>query len=86
MIVFIQNYNSKQVYQSAYENVTVAPNILTAIEDLENVEDFLVYPNPANQVVNIDFGKPLQSKYSWNIYDMLGKLLIQALFYPERNF
>ena len=72
VIAFIQSDASKQVYQAAYDTIPFIPNVLTGTEP-DIIEDFLIYPNPANQIVNIDFGKPTDVKYSWSIYDMLGK-------------
>lgn len=49
-----------------------APN---AISEISNLFTFDVYPNPANELVNVKFDLPVSSDVVLNIYDVAGKLV-----------
>lgn len=57
------------VYLSPIHNIQSVPAVLS------NKTDISIYPNPANDRVNIDFGALNQSNYKVSIRDLSGKLV-----------
>ncbi len=72
VVVFVQNEMTKEIYQSEIILDVTAPDQVTSIE-AESIENFNLYPNPANEQVTIVLG----SHQSDNIemYDSFGKLI-----------
>lgn len=58
--------------------------IITAIETSE-INNLLVYPNPASQKVTINFGKSLTGQYKITLTDLQGRILIADKFYCDRE-
>ncbi|MCV9386552.1 T9SS type A sorting domain-containing protein [Reichenbachiella ulvae] len=91
-VVFIQNRNTKEVYQAkmvtadgttAESNLitskaTVANNIL-ASGDQNAIKDYMLYPNPSDQEVSISFGTNLDESLDWVMYDQTGRVFEQGV-------
>lgn len=79
VVVFVQNYDTKEVYQAAYlkGSGTLGSLVVTDVTSSiygDNTK-ITVYPNPANQEAFVHFGKPSIGEYNWQMYDQLGKLV-----------
>lgn len=52
------------------------PNVPTTIQEVYNETTFRIYPNPANDIVFVEFeNTPAQDQNSVRLYDMTGKLV-----------
>lgn len=51
---------------------------ITMIEDFDNNANIIVYPNPADDFVNIDMGSTNLDKYHFELFDVTGKLLVKG--------
>ena len=78
VVVFVQNENTKEIYQSAIRTSTPVPSDITSLDDLEALSNLVVYPNPANQKVTLHFGEPVRSKVPVMIYDTFGKQVFEG--------
>ena len=56
---------------------------ISGIEDLETISELNVYPNPANQVVRVEFDADADSQVSFEMYNVVGK---QVLTQASQNF
>jgi mannan endo-1,4-beta-mannosidase len=62
------------VYHFVLKNHTV-----TSIENVQQNDGFRLYPNPADQWINIDLDVSFTDEtYTWNILDMNGKMVLQG--------
>ena len=53
------------------------PNyIITAVEDFDKNSNIIVYPNPADDYINIDLGTTNLDKYRFELYDVTGRLMM----------
>jgi hypothetical protein len=76
LIAFIQNANTKQVYQAN----TNDPEFITGTSvDLERnyFTHMLVYPNPARNYINIEFANELQHATNIKIFNQSGQIVQQ---------
>jgi hypothetical protein len=85
--VFVQNEESKEVYQVATSRDLTVFNGPVNVEELPMAEgkeiiDFKLYPNPAQDYFNIEFSQPLEGEYDWQVVDMLGRVLQQGKAQP----
>jgi len=81
VIAFVQNEETKEVYQAAY---TSKFGVLTSDnESLENLSalDYIVYPNPANETVNLKFNGNRNSDLKLDIYNNTG-YLVKTVYLP----
>ena len=73
--VFVQNDDSRKVYQAATNDTT---NLNTALGYYSSEElNLVVYPNPANDYIFLSQNKALNNDYDIEIYDQLGRLIIR---------
>jgi len=47
--------------------------------------DFLIYPNPVNEILTIDFSNAISSEVTIKIYDLLGKLILEEEINNQKN-
>ena len=80
IVVFLQDHNTKEVYQSrsnrdlsiyGYNPVSVVPIV-------DETSTLKLYPNPATGFFNVAFSKPLETAHDWMLVDMLGRVLQQG--------
>ena len=57
VVAYIQDLDTREVYQSISLNVTGGDNVLSAQNSLQGT-DISIYPNPADKEVTIDFVEP----------------------------
>ncbi|MGK0366153.1 MAG: hypothetical protein ACI85O_003226, partial [Saprospiraceae bacterium] len=71
LLVESDAFTSSQLYELKLENSSCIP---TEVRDIDIVSDFNVYPNPADDIIYIDFGQqPIQNTIL-RIYDITGVL------------
>lgn len=76
-IVFIQNMDSKEVFQA---QTTQDLNRYTGTGKLEEdpafeITKLKVYPNPSSHVFNVEFEEELEGAYNWRVIDVAGRIL-----------
>ncbi len=45
----------------------------SSTQDLVDISELIIHPNPVSDVLNIDFKSSISSKYDWHIYNLQGK-------------
>ena len=80
LVVFVQDETTKEIYQAAYFNVTTNPtgtDPTTALDNtmqLQTLEnEFVVYPNPAQNEVFTGFRQETAEDFSVVLFDSYGK-------------
>ncbi|MEM6830770.1 MAG: T9SS type A sorting domain-containing protein, partial [Bacteroidota bacterium] len=73
IVAFIQDINTNEIYQSAITGVSGGENVLSVNENL--LSDIVVYPNPGDEQVTIDFINPLKKDSEWVLYDQSGRTM-----------
>ena len=73
IIAFIQNSQSKEIYQVATDNS--AFNATAAPELINSPNEFSIYPNPAKDEVYVSFNQPTQYKSTLQIFNNVGMLI-----------
>jgi Bacterial Ig-like domain/Secretion system C-terminal sorting domain/PKD domain len=77
VIVFVQDEKTRTVFQSQVFNLTTTlydPSPVTALENPFSFEDVLIYPNPADQQLNIVFPNQLEVDVPLMMFDQVGKV------------
>ena len=78
-IVYVQDESDRRVLQAAIIDINPKINVVTGIEEqFLSGEDFALYPNPANNQVNIVFDRPLQKSANFRLIDQTGKILMDG--------
>ncbi|MEP5105786.1 MAG: Ig-like domain-containing protein [Ekhidna sp.] len=75
VVVYAQNLKTKEVYQAKDTLITGAANVLGLGNELE---DFSLYPNPADKEVTVEFVNPLSEETDWIIYDQAGREVLKG--------
>jgi hypothetical protein len=76
VMVWVQNMSTKQILQST--SAGLGGLNVNKNEDAGNMVK--LYPNPANGVVNIDFANLPLNKVDYQVYNMLGQLVVAGEF------
>jgi hypothetical protein len=79
-VVFVQDMNTKKVYQAATTRDLTIFQGPVAVEDLQPSEgkeivNIKLYPNPAVNYFNVEFEQPLEGEYDWQLFDVQGRVL-----------
>ncbi|HFC00574.1 MAG TPA: T9SS type A sorting domain-containing protein [Phaeodactylibacter sp.] len=56
-------------------NLLLDPDVMIATEDILNANDISIFPNPANELINIGFSKPINEQIMVRVFSVQGKLL-----------
>jgi len=60
-------------------NIIVDPDVVISTEDLATQNDISIFPNPANDLINIGFTKPVNEEIIVHIFSVQGKLLAEKV-------
>ncbi len=60
-------------------NIELDPDIMINTEDLLNQNDISIFPNPANEIINVGFSKSLNEEISVRIFNLHGQLLQEKI-------
>ncbi|MEL7004663.1 MAG: T9SS type A sorting domain-containing protein [Bacteroidota bacterium] len=74
VVVFIQDEETREVYQAEIVDVAAVLSPVTGIDDLLN-KDIAIFPNPANDRVIVSFGRSINTDASIRIYNNFGQLV-----------
>ena len=87
VVVFVQNdenEGTREVYQAAFAKLPeLEKTIITGIEDELNVklfEDANIYPNPAQNYINVSLSDQLTRDLDWSVFDQRGVELLNGTF------
>ena len=77
VVVFVQNNETSEVYQSAFVDVTETklPGVITNVEDDLEVFTLSVFPNPADQFLNVTTSRINTEDIFYQIIDQRGVIL-----------
>ncbi|PLX20023.1 MAG: hypothetical protein C0597_04730 [Marinilabiliales bacterium] len=84
-IVFLQDDETKEIYQTAYANDFTT---ITSIEDFnESIEsyDYRVYPNPVKEILILELLKDITFELDVNIYNGIGSMVRSSKLLPGEN-
>lgn len=81
------SYSHKGTNQEVMEGVQQAYEIITLEVDDESIMEkkILLYPNPVNDFLNVDFGKENFHNTSYVLFDSQGKLIRSGKFSQQKN-
>ncbi len=74
VVVFVQDEETKEIYQSTYVEPTTIPSGITALYN-DFSDAIALYPNPAQNVVFIELPSTL-NELNYELFDALGKSLL----------
>ncbi|REE02117.1 Ig-like domain-containing protein [Marinoscillum furvescens] len=88
VVVFVQVDNTtselpevrnRLILQSGYAEITgkELPTVTSVANRLDNIDNFTIYPNPANKRFSVQFEKSPGQSMKWVLYDQVGR---EALF------
>jgi hypothetical protein len=80
VIVFVQNLETKEVLQTAIrQDGTASTNVVTEVETL--FDDYIkLYPNPADDHINMILPAPVREKTPVKVFDIFGKEVYEGTF------
>jgi hypothetical protein len=78
IIAFVQDNVTKEIYQTAYKGLgaTVTTGVFNPNEQTSTV---MLYPNPANNLLNVILSGTLAGDYLWAVVDGLGRVFDQGV-------
>ena len=85
-VVFVQNEDTKEIYQTAYTNEFTT---VTGIDEFIKepvVNDYLVYPNPVSEMLTIKIMNIEYSDISVKIYNNSGVLVKNDIIYSGQDY
>ncbi len=60
-------------------NIVLDPDVMIATEDILDQNEISIFPNPANDLINIGFTKPINEEIIVRIFSVQGKLLAEKM-------
>ena len=60
-------------------NIVIDPDVMIATEDILDQNEISIFPNPANDLINIGFTKPVNEEIIVRIFSVQGKLLAERM-------
>ena len=64
--------------------IEIDPDVVISVADLTLVNDFILYPNPAQDLINLEFTNPIENDLDIQITNVQGQLL-QSLLLENIN-
>jgi len=74
VVVFIQNRDTKEVYQTATNDPDALSTPVGIFMQAKNL-DLLLFPNPASKHANIAFSEPLTERSTLQVFNHMGVLV-----------
>jgi len=74
VVVFVQDRDTKQVYQTATNDPDAISGSVGTFMQAKNM-DLLVFPNPASELANIAFSEPLAERSTLQVFNHMGALV-----------
>jgi Secretion system C-terminal sorting domain len=74
VIAFLQDEITREVHQAIISPLIPDPVVITAIENPFSFEDVSIYPNPADQQLNIAFPNQLVVDVPIMMFDQMGRI------------
>ncbi len=75
-VVFIQNIDTKEIFQVAttrdVSGYWVGVEPIQAEEELNEIQNVVLFPNPAHDYFNLRFDEVLENDYQWKLVDIRG--------------
>ncbi len=85
VVVFIQDENTREIYQVASSN----NKLFTSVDDLSeastSLSDMEIYPNPASNLAIISFEKELMTESVLNVIDSYGRIVKNIQVLPHSS-
>jgi hypothetical protein len=72
VVVFLQNEETKEVYQAFVKSFPAPTSVITAIEPI-TADNIKVYPNPSDQEFTIELPSPAQQSMNITLANQLGQ-------------
>jgi hypothetical protein len=83
VIAFIQDENTREIYQAAIDKYDLPPTLEEEISTPEaSGAGFVLFPNPASHEVFIGFAEVLDKKAKADLYDISGRLVLSCQLFP----
>jgi hypothetical protein len=60
-------------------NIIIDPDVIISTEDLVAQNEISIFPNPANDLINIGFTNPINEEIIVRIFSVQGKLLVEKM-------
>ncbi|MGK7396348.1 MAG: PKD-like domain-containing protein, partial [Candidatus Cyclobacteriaceae bacterium M3_2C_046] len=85
VLVFVQNIETKEIYQTKYLKLQPKKAVLTTGFETEKVyypelKNLALYPQPANNQINVQFEQPLNEDFEYKIIDLRGVTIATGVF------
>jgi hypothetical protein len=64
------------IYQTKLSSV----GDILALDNIKNIDNIILYPNPSTDIVNIDFSLQRDSDTKWTLYSEVGKTIIKGSY------
>ncbi|MEM9981936.1 MAG: PKD domain-containing protein, partial [Bacteroidota bacterium] len=78
VIVFVANEVTKEIYQSAYQDIGALAGGRLVEGRAARAEEIQLYPNPTEQRFSVALPAALTQAQDWTVYDVLGTPLIRG--------
>ena len=76
VVAFVQNEETRDIYQVAVIDIDNKTNTLTGIGDqIKRGVDYAIYPNPADYSFRVSFDEAVPVDTEWSLYDQMGRLM-----------
>jgi hypothetical protein len=76
----IQSLCNQSVSNSAHSGIGFFTTLPTLLDSIQNAEEFIVYPNPANELIHIYYSDGGAEKISVTMLDMVGRHVAEQVF------
>jgi hypothetical protein len=80
IVAFLQNEKTKEIYQADILTALTDPTLVTDVEDPDYAEKVHLFPNPANNEVNIQLPGAVSKSTPVEMFDTYGKSVYQSSF------
>jgi hypothetical protein len=79
VVAFLQNENTKDVYQSEFTALLSDPSVVTGFEP-EFYQNIAVFPNPADHELTVQLPEPAKAAVPLRMFDPMGRQVVDIRF------